>query len=260
MAAKHPAPHAPAPASKGGSPAAATPKFLVTPQNPIAGGDAVPVGIKITSDWLNKKANSPSLVTAKLLWNGNGVAVFTVGKLALGELKQDVKFATRIKISADAPKGKLSVEVTPDGHDELKANQSVDLEITKCDDCSPNHGQLVLATQPAPFVEGQSVAVKAYVPKPAPASRVLTTIDCLFDRQGHQPLPPPQPLPAYELIRVDVTKAELLADEAFLAVNFSPSKSGLLEMSWTYKDAHANNGAATNLQACAYLTQTQKTG
>jgi hypothetical protein len=221
-------------------------KFLVTPQNPIAGGDAVPVGIKIASAWL-RNANVNSAVTAKLQWNGAPIAVFTLGKLALGELNQDVKCATRIKIPADTAKGKLSVEVASDTRQDLKGDQSVDLEISRCDECTtPENGQLVLATQLVPLVQNHTISVKSYVPKPVTTSRVLKGIDCLY-WPGAQRLSPPQSLP---VLRVDVVKPNMLSDEVFLAVDFLPPENGLLEMLWTYNDANSN------LQARAYLTQT----
>ena len=224
-------------------------KFLVTLQNPISGGDAVPVGIKIAPAW-NRNAN---LISAVLRWEGKSIAVFKLGKLALalGILGRDVKFATRIKIPADTRKGKLSVDVTIDGPEKLQGNQSLDLEITRCDHCSAtNHEQLVLATQPAPFSKNKAVAVKSYVPKPVPASRFLTRIDCIFDRPADQSLNPREALPDYEVIRVEINEPTLLADEVFLAVDFLPSQNGLLEMMWTY---HPDN---TILQERAYLTPT----
>lgn len=224
-------------------------KFLVVPQNPISGGDAVPIGIKLTSAWL-RKVNANLTVKAELRWNDALVAVFTVGKRALGNRDQDVKFATRIKIPSSTPKGELTVVIIPDGRNELRADDAVELVITKCGDCSAvNHGQLVLATQPAPFSKDKAVAVKSYVPVSMPASRVLKRIDCLFARPSTEQLPPPDSLPDYELIRADVTTMSLLSDEVFLAIDFLASENGLLEMLWTYDDA------STNLQACAYLAQ-----
>lgn len=228
-------------------------KFLVTPQSPIIGGYAVPVGIRITPASL--KDSRPTSITATLQWNGAAIADFTVGKLALAlsEREQDVKFATRIKIPATT-KGQLSVEVTADEGKTLIGHQSVDLEISQCSNCLPlDHGQLVLETQPVQFISSTAVAVKSYVPKPVPTSRVLGRIDCVFNRPSDPPLAPPlEPLPAYQVIGVKVRNAGLLADEVFLAVDFMPSTSGLLEMLWTYN----NGGRNTGLQACAYLTQT----
>jgi hypothetical protein len=244
----HPAAHALAPAAPKED-STAEKKFLVTPQNPIVGGDAVPVGIRIASAWLKKNANAALGVTVKLYWNGAPIANFTLRKLALGTPNQDVKFATRIKIPGTT-KGKLSVEVIPIGHEASKADESIELEITQCECSASDHGQLVLAAQPAQFTKSQSVAVKSYVPKPVPASRILNRIDCLFNRPDGQPQPPLDSLPDYELIRVDVETTKLLADEVFLAVDFLPSQSGLLEMFWTYNDAN------TTLQACTYLAQT----
>jgi hypothetical protein len=252
MAVTHPAAHTTAPAAPKVNAAAAN-KFLVTPQSPISGGDALPVGIKIASAWF--KNSNPASISATLQWNGTEIAIFTVGTLALGKLDQDVKFATRIKIPAETTKGTLSVEVTANGGQPLKGDQSIDLEINRCSDCSsPDHRQLVLATQPAPFVNKKAVAVKSYVPKPMTTSRVLKRIDCVFNRPGDQPLapPPPGPLPAYEVIGVEVKNPGLLADEVFLAADFMPSESGALEMLWTYK---TDDNVNTDLQARAYLTQ-----
>ncbi len=239
--------------------------FLITPANPISGGDAIPIGVHITSAWLKKNLKTASLsaLSVDLAWNDTAIATFRLGKNALCFVgpDKDIQFSTRLKIRTEQGKttaGKLNavVKVTPEGQKELPpASAQVALNVEYNDCAAAKIGQLFLSVRPAQSKSGEVVAVKSFIPKPVQASKVLTTIDCTFnapaaDQTVNGEAGPSSLLKDYEIIKVDVTKPDSLADEVFLGFNFVPPDLGLLEMSWQYKNE------TTNLRASAYLSQT----
>jgi hypothetical protein len=252
---------APAPKQK---PSAETPpsssNFLVPPPNPIPGGDAIPICVRITSAWLKKaKIVSLSALVVDLKWNDAAVATFRLGKntLNVASLDKDIQFATRLKIKVEEGKtttGKLSATVNLTSEKELPPISEQATLVVAYNDCAAAKiGQLFLSVQPAQPKSSEVVAVKSFIPSPVSKARALKTIDCTFNAPAVVPTvggaaTPVGALPDYDLIKVEVSNPNYLADEVFVGFDFKPPEPGLLKISWQYQDE------STNLNASAYLS------
>jgi hypothetical protein len=229
--------------------------FLVVPSNPISGGDAVPVGIKITAAALASLAKglaaknlTVTQSTIELFWKDKAIATFdlTESICSLVNRDQELHLSTRIKVPKDVASGDLKavVSATVKGQPKpLTKSEVAPLAIEKSDNSAVSMGQLVLSLQPtqSALKDVTMVAVKAIVPKPPLETRELLAIDGAVRDLTNPPAGDPP-----KLITMTIKAHDLLSDEVFLGFNFIPSTPTMLEMSWTYnKDDVSQNLIAT---------------
>jgi hypothetical protein len=266
----HPAHHSvPPPAKKPTTPTPPTTitanDLIVPPTKPpakvVVGGDAIPIGIQITSEWLKKiikaalpssklpSSNQPIALSAavvELKWNKTAIATVALGKPALAviEANKAFQFSTRLRVKTAPNKpatGTLgaTAKLTPVGEKELPPIiAELPLEVQYSDCTAARVNQLFMSVQPVHPKSADVISVKSFVP--ASASRKINTIQCAFDAPAAAAgivVAPSDPLPDYVVISVglDTDASQYLAEEIFVGFDFTTSKkSGLMAMSWRY--------------------------
>lgn len=237
-------------------------ELLVAPTKPVSGGDAVPIGIRITPDWLKKaiktafpssplvSSNNPIVLSAAsitLNWNGTPIATFALGKLALAVTgaNKAIQVSTRLRTKTEPNKtttGKLSATaaLTPSGEKELPpviAEATLQVQYSDC--AAAKIGQLFVSLQPVQPKSSDIVAVKSYVPAPALTARKLNSIECAFNPPvtgtGGANVPSGS-LPGVLRVDLGTNALQYLAEEIFFGFDFQPDGPGLLVMSWLYND------------------------
>jgi hypothetical protein len=210
-------------------------EFLVTLKSPIAGGAAVPVGIKLTRAWLEKNNMPLDVNRIDLSWNGKPIAGFRLGEAvsALVRRGKDIRLATRIKIPTDPKKltcGTIGALVeTGESRKELAA---VHVEVAHCD-CSAVNSGFVLSVQSAKDGE---FTVRSIVQRLLPAGTLKSIGGRLHGA-------------ATNSIDVDFANSVFFPEEVFLGFNFFVD-GGLLDMAWNY-----GSDPALTLKASTYLSR-----
>jgi hypothetical protein len=212
-------------------------EFLVTLKSPIAGGAAVPIGIKLAPAWVAKNNMSSSVEQVDLSWNGNPIATFKLGEMvsALVSRGKDVRLSTRIKIPTNPNKtacGTIGARVK--AGENWKELAAVHVEVTHCD-CSAVNSGFVLSVQ---STKDGEFAVRSIVRRSLPAA-VLDRITSNVDGGRGS-------------LVVELKDANFLPDEVFLGFNMFVDGKGLLDMKWDYKGAQR----VLTLGASTYLSRT----
>lgn len=212
-------------------------EYLVTLKSPIAGGAAVPIGIKLAPAWVAKNNISSRVEQVDLSWNGNPIATFKLGEMVSPLLSRgkDVRLSTRIKIPTNPNKitcGTIDARVK--AGENWKALAAVHVEVTHCD-CSAVNSGFVLSVQ---STKDGEFAVRSIVRRSLPAAvldRIASDVD---GGRGS--------------LVVELKDANFLPDEVFLGFNMFVDGTGSLDMKWDYK----GDGGVLTLGASTYLSRT----